>query len=216
MSAYKTEVIIIGTGSINSNATSPQITSSNVAITTWSSAVTYALGNLVEYSGGVYRSLQNANTNNTPAPGSSFWETALVTVKDGDIVLVTNGASSDILIRNNGLWVSLANIPATVALVDGQIAPAAAITYNAATLPYAKIEYTIRRGSGHGRKREGTYYIINDGATGIQFRHAFSTIGSDVQAPFTPVISGGNIMINYTSVSEGNAIELKYTLRGWA
>ena len=52
------------------------ITNLNYSLTTgWSSAVTYAIGNIVQYSNGVYYySLQNANTNQNPVTQTAYWQ----------------------------------------------------------------------------------------------------------------------------------------------
>jgi hypothetical protein len=57
---------------------------------------------------------------------------------------------------------------------------------------------------------------LNDGASVIEYAHGpFTDIGSDVQVTVTWIITGGNVHMQYTSVSQGQAIELKYTLKGW-
>lgn len=57
--------VITGTGLIYTTVTDP-----NAA---WNSGTTYALGNKVRYNYRIYESIQNSNTNNTPAPISTWW-----------------------------------------------------------------------------------------------------------------------------------------------
>lgn len=213
MSVYKSEVIIIGTGAINANSASPQVASSNIAIGIWSSAITYAVGNLVEYSGVVYRSLIASNLNNEPDINPADWETVLTTVNDGDIVLVKNGTSSNIQIRIGGAWVSIVETPVQVALLGNQASPQPAITYVGANLPYVKITYTVM--TALGREKEGVINILNDGSATVQWRNTFGQIGTPINVIFSVSISGGNVSLNYTSVGESTPITLKYTMTGW-
>lgn len=216
MSAYKNEVIIIGTGSINSNNTSCQQFSSNVAITTWIGSVSYGIGNCVEYSSVIYRSLINSNMGNEPDLNPTYWETVLTSTKDGDIAFIINGGSSDINIRQNNVWVSITIQPSTVALVDGQVSPAPALSYPANVFPYAMIEYTVRRGAGTGRAQEGVIYVQTDQSLITNYRHQFSHIGNAVNVTFSVSISGGVVYLNYTSVNEGVPIQFKYIVKGWS
>src|SRR5271166_261155 len=164
MSAYKNEVIIIGTSSINQNATSSQIFSSTSAISQWVIGDSYSVGNCVEYSSAIYRSLINSNVGNQPDISPSDWEQVINPTKDGDIAIVVNGPSSDIEQRSNGIWDSIAETPIAVGLVDGQVSPAPALQYTGSVLPYVAITYTLRRGVGTGNAQEGVIVIQNDGS----------------------------------------------------
>src|ERR1700676_900231 len=121
MSAYKNEVIIIGTGSINSNATSAHIFSSTSAVSGWLIGASYGPGNCVEYNSAIYRSLISSNVGNEPDTSPTQWEQVINPTKDGDIAIVINGASSDIEQRANGVWDSISLAPVSVGLVDGQL-----------------------------------------------------------------------------------------------
>ena len=136
--------------------------------------------------------------------------------KDGDIALVVNGASSTIQQRQSGLWKSAFDVPVEINLVDGQVTPAVAVTFLGNSFNYAKLEYTIKRGPLHGRKRAGEYVLLNDGSTGLGYSNEFTEIGSDVNVTIAPVMNAGNVELQYTSANEGILISMKYLLKGWS
>lgn len=136
--------------------------------------------------------------------------------KDGDIYLKVAGSSSTVFVKAGDVWRSVLPQPTTVALTDGQLVPAVAFQYPAGTYTYAEVSYTVRRGSGQGRKRSGVITILNDTVSNVDWSEESSETGVDVNVEFTYQISGGNVQILYTSAAEGVTIELKYSIKGWA
>ena len=191
------------------------------AVLLWASGITYAKGDALLYENLSYNSLINGNTGNQPDSSPSEW--SLVDGKDGDIWIQvpvggypTGGGDTEIYIKNLTVWRALSGAnPKTIALVDGQLTEETAFEFPAGFLPYATIEYTVRRGSSHGRKRAGTFKILNSGGD-PEFTHEFTEIGNDVNVPFTVDYSGGKVRLRYTSVNESSAIELRFSLKGWA
>lgn len=215
MALEKIDVLALGRGNLTDNSNAAVAFSSNNAVALWSSGITYAQYNVVEYSGRVYRSKVASNLANQPDTSPSQWETLYLGVKDGDVAFVINGGASTILQRAGGVWGDLGNAPATVALVDGQLSPADAVVFLGSDKSWALIQATIRRGSGQGRKRVSLYNVLNDNVSDVEYDHKFTDIGADINVTFTWTMAGGNVHMQYTSVSEGNAIEMKYTIKGW-
>lgn len=187
----------------------------------WDVGSTYNIGDAVVYEGLSYNSLVGSNLGNQPDTSPSEWKP--VDGKDGDIFIQVpsagfpaGGGDVDIFLKVDTVWRALAETsPPTVALVDGQLSEATAVELPAGIFPFAEISYTVKRGSGHSRKRKGVFTILNDGST-VEYSHEFDEIGADVNVPFSVDIAGGLIRLRYTSVLEGSAIELKYSVKGWA
>ena len=216
MAQEKLNVMAIGPGNMTSQAATARLFASNLACTTFDPAVTYAANNVVEYSGNIYRSLQGSNIGNTPASGSAYWHLELVSTHDGDVCFVVNGSSSSIQQRSGGLWVSAGGTPVEISLVDGQLTATDAFVYAGSFLPYAEIQYTIRRGAGQGSKRKGLLIILNDGSGTFQYSHEFLELGNDIGVTLVLSMAGGTFHVGYTSVATGAPITMDYTLKGWA
>lgn len=186
----------------------------------WSSGTSYSLGQAIVYGGVSYNSLQNSNLGNQPDTSPLFW--SQVDGKDGDIWFQTpaagfpaGGTDCDVFQKSGNIWASLRGKEIQIALVDGQLVTADAISIPAGIFNYANVEYTVRRGGGHGRKRQGSMKILNDGSS-VQYSHDFNEIGSDVNVPFTVSVSGGFVHFEYTSANEGVPIMFGYVLKGWS
>lgn len=186
----------------------------------WGIATSYSLNQAIVYEGVSYNSLQNLNSGNQPDITPAFWSP--VDGKDGDIWIKVpiagfpaGGDDVDLYLKAGNTWKSISGAPIQIALTDGQAVAVDAIAVPVAAFAYASIEYTIRRGGGQGRKRQGDFKIMSDGIS-VQFSHAFDEIGSDVNVPLTVTASGGLIRLQYTSSNEGVAIELSYVIKGWA
>lgn len=188
----------------------------------WDIITTYSSGDAILYQGISYNSLQAANTGNQPDISPLWWSP--VDGKDGDVWMEIpaaaypiGGGDVELYLKANNTWQGVKGTPVTVALVDGQLTPAVAFEFPASTFRYAKVEYTIKRGSGHGRKRKGMFEILNDGTSpNPVYSHEYNEIGNDVNVPFIIDYSGGKVRVLYTSVLEGVVIECKYVVKGWA
>ena len=216
MAQEKLNVMAVGPGNMTSPVATARLFASNLACAPYNPAATYAVNNVVEYSGNVFRSLQGSNVGNTPSSGSAYWHLELVGIQDGDVCFVVNGSYSSIQQRAGGLWGSVSGQPVSVALVDGQLTTADAFTFSGSYLPYAEIQYTIRRGAGQGSKRKGSLTILNDGSGTFQYSHEFLELGTDVSVTLVLSMAGGTFHVGYTSVATGAAITFEYTLKGWA
>ena len=186
----------------------------------WGATTTYALNEPVLFEGQSYNSLINSNIGNQPDISPAEW--GPVDGKDGDVWIQvpaagfpTGGDDSEIYLKVNKIWrpLSFSN-PITKNLVDGQLTTEVAAEYPATLFPYAVLEYTVRRGSGHNRKRSGLMIILSDSAT-VSYTHETNDIGADVNCPFSVSVSAGVVSLNYTSTLEAIPIELRYILRGW-
>jgi len=187
--------------------------------TPWSSGSTYALAAPVRYGEFYYNSLQAGNLGQQPDITPLWW--IKIDGKDGDMWIQTpvagypaGGSDVAFYLKMSDSWVNLAYTPLKVALTDGQLTSASAFEIPAAAFRYMVVDYTVRRGSSHGRKREGQLIILNNGSS-TGHTHEFSEIGSDVFVPFTVDLSGSNVRLRYTSALEGVAIELAYLVKGW-
>lgn len=216
MSQQKQNIVSIGPGQMNQHGgQTSNIIASSDQCDFWDISKSYANLAIVEYSGDLYRSLSGGNVGNQPDTATAFWRKELVSTKDGDICIAVNGNKSDVQQRLGGVWKSIAGQPLRISLVDGQLVPAVALQYNAANFPYAVVDYTIRRGSGHGRKQHGTMTIMNDGSGTLNYSLEYEEIGSDVQVSIVPVLNAGWVQLQYTSVVNGVTIEFAYELKGW-
>lgn len=215
MALQKIDTLALGRGSLTDNSNAAIIFSSNNMVASWSNSDTYSQYNVVEYSGRVYRSKVNSNLNLQPDTNPNSWETLYIGPKDGDAAFVISGANSTVILRANGVWSPLAGQPITIALTDGQVTPTTAFLFLGSTKAFAQVEYTLRRGTGQGRKRRGLYNILNDTSSSVDYDHEFNDTGLDVNVSMFWDMSGGNVRLRYTSGAEAVAIELKYILRGW-
>lgn len=193
----------------------------------YASANSYSIGNVVIYQTNYYVSLTNTNTAHIPGASPAFW--SLINGKDGDIwVKVPNiadyragGSDVEMYLKNNGNWVSVTNSnPLTVVLADNQASPAITISYPASLLPYATIQYTLRRDTipaaipSYSQIQEGHITVITDGAT-ANLVHDYSSNGIDIGVQFSVAVVGPNVQISYTSTAQSKQIEFRYILKGW-
>jgi hypothetical protein len=215
MALSKFDVLSLGRGSLTDNSNAAFIFSSNIIVGLYGSGTTYAQYNVVESSGVMYRSKISSNTGNTPSSSPSDWETLYVGPKDGDLAVVINGATSSIMQRRDGIWVDLGGQASTVVLADNQPTATDALVFVGSQYSFAKIEYTLTRGSGQGQKRAGTYNVLNDNSSDVEYDNGFTDIGADIGVTVTWMITGGNVHMQYTSTNQGQALVLKYNIAGW-
>jgi hypothetical protein len=215
MAINKFDVLALGRGQLADNTWAAIVFTSNNLVEFWDIGKSYNQYNVVEHSGRVYRSKVGSNIANSPDLSPNQWETLYVGPKDGDAAFVIDGAMSTLCQRANGIWAPINGQPLTVLLNDNQVVAADAVVFVGATKTFGKCEYTLKRGSGEGRKRKGTFNILNDSSTSLSYDHEFMDIGLDVNVSMYWDISGGNARLRYTSGNEGVAITLKYILNGW-
>lgn len=215
MAIQKQEVVGLGPSGLNDNSATSFIFSSFGPIGAWDVSTAYAQNQCVEYNGNVYRSNVATNTGNQPDITPISWTQIYRGVKDGDICIVNLTNAADYRQRNNGIWVSLANVPNSITLVDGQLVSAVAFQYLGSSFPFAKVEYTLRRSAGTGIQRKGVFELLNDGTSSVQYSHQFEELGPDVGCDITIGMSGGNVQLSYTSSNQGLPLTLLYTIRGW-
>jgi hypothetical protein len=214
MGTQKTDVLVVGKGAINSNTGSSHVFTSNVPVTTYSGSATYSAGNVVEYSGGVWRSLQGSNTGNTPISGSAYWELVYPGVQDGDIAIVVAGPASDLMIRQAGAWVPISSTsaPSTAVL------PANTTNYTWLTLLSANfgkvfIQYSLVRNT---YIRSGFLTIVTDGTTAQVEEFGCNQLNGDVGVSFDAANSGGNLNLTATiDNSVVTSVSMTYELLGW-
>lgn len=159
---------------------------------------------------------------NNPSGESQFYPVTSIPLnsfgKDGDIAVNTS-TPGGVFQRMNGIWqvVSALLVPLTVNLNDGQIGSTNAFQYSAVVFPYAKIQYTLRRGSDETQKRQGTLVILSDSNsnTSTTLNDERIEFGGDVGVTLTISVSGGIVSINYTSTAQGIPLQLKYLVSGW-
>lgn len=214
MSIQKFEALSLGKGNLLDQSQSTVITAGVNIVTIWNSSGVYTANTLVEHAGTMWRSLLT-NTNSTPDISNPNWEIVYKGVKDGDVNIVIAGTSSTLTQRTSGEWLSFRDNVITTNLLDNQLAPAVAFTFIGSSRFFAKLEYTIKR-DVESRKRRGVMNILQDGATEIEYDHEFNEIGADVNVWLTPVLSGSDVQLQYTSGNEGNTITMRYTLNGWS
>lgn len=219
MARQKLDGILLGKGSMISNGTSSQVLASATPVETWSSATAYIIDSVVEYSGRIYRSLVNPNTNNQPDVSPTQWEVYSTYVQDGDLAVVVGGLLSDVQVRNSGQWRSLLGVPITVTLADNtssQLVLSILLT----VARTATLDYSVERGSNF---RRGTLRYASDGTvgpTGVSIQD-FGVVDSgpgDVGVTFQGQVNGGGTHVELLADtdSQGSTATLKYFLRGWS
>lgn len=214
MAKQKIDVLSIGRGGLQDNTNAIHSFSANNLVALWSNLTSYAQYNVVEYSGKVYRSKVAGNLGNQPDTSPNQWETLYNDVKDGDLAFVYNGINSTVLQRASGIWTSVGGTPVAVALVDGQVSPAVAFSYPA-SFRRAIIKFSITRGTD-ARIKEGTWEVLNDGVSNVEYSEEFTTMGADVNVSDAGfAFNGSNIEWSYTSANEGVGITLHWQMKGW-
>jgi hypothetical protein len=215
MALEKFDVLALGRGHLTDNSNAAIVFSANNFVNTWVNSTTYAQYNVVEYSGRMYRSKIAGNIGNQPDISPNQFEVLYINPKDGDVCIVVSGTSSTMLQRSGSSWGIVSDQPAIISLTDGQISATPAFVFLGSTKTFSILKYTIKRGSGQGRKRRGEMNILNDGSSTVEYDHEFNEIGSDINVPVYLDMSGSNVRFMYTSAAEGVSVELKYTLTGW-
>lgn len=112
------------------------------------------------------------------------------------------------VVNMNGMQISA--LSSTVTLNDNQVSPATAVSYSASLYRFVILEYSVQRGTDF---RVGRMLISNDG-TNIGFSDDFVETNS-TGLNFQAVISGGNVLVEYTSTNTGNTGAFKYAMRRW-
>lgn len=227
MSTSKLSRLKLGPGFINDKNFESEIFAESrapldgtAASAEWNVGTLYSIGDPVIHEEVTYNALQS-NIGKTPGAVGSELDWAIVDGKDGDIWIQVptagfpaGGTDSEVYIKVGSVWRPMSDSnPKTVALINGTVSEETAFKYKAAALPYAVVSYTVRRGTGHGEKRQGLMIILNSGAV-FNYTHEFTEIGSDVNVPFSVDYDSGDIRLRYTSVA-GSAIELRYIIKGW-
>lgn len=111
-------------------------------------------------------------------------------------------------INLNGLYQGILTGPITV--TDNTVVATTLFTLDAATHPYAVIEYSCERG---GDARTGRMLVSNNG-TVVGFSDDYVET-SPIGVVFTADISGSNVRIKFTSTNTGSNGSFKYALRRW-
>lgn len=216
MAESKYSKIKLGTGAYNDR----NVESEWIVGTAYGSGYTYNINDFVLYNSAIYQSLQNSNTGHLPT-NPTYW--AAYTLADGGYFFQVPAAGYPAGGSDVGMWYTSAgalfstlNSPTSVALVDGQLTPADALTFPAGTFTSARLEYVLTRGSGSGRQRTGELTILNDGISTANYSHEFLELGSDVQVQWSVTVSGGLVHLQYvTDATEGVPLNLSYTIASW-
>jgi hypothetical protein len=119
--------------------------------------------------------------------------------------------STNNILTKAGLQSSGINGP--VLLLDNQGSFTAAFSYDAATYPFAIIEYSLSRDD----KRETGRILISN--NGIDVGFSVDSVCTDIGGSgitFDAVISGPNVEVQYMSTSTGFNANLKYSFRRWS
>lgn len=96
------------------------------------------------------------------------------------------------------------------ALADNQSSPTTVISYSAASYSYIQLQYSISR---NGSTRTGLLMIASDGVNVNIIDEDLQT--ADVGIIFSVALSGGSILVKYTSTATGFGAQLKYYEQKW-
>ena len=124
---------------------------------------------------------------------------------DGRLIWdATNGA-----INLNGALLDA--LTAGITLLDNQATPQTILSFSASSYLFAVIEYSIARG---GNNQVGRLMIVNNGSTVVlDDDNAFT---SSPGITFSAALSGGNLLLQYTSTSTGSNATFKCIKRRWS
>jgi hypothetical protein len=142
------------------------------------------------------------------------------------------GANNDIQYNSGGLlagdsnlqWdgnnlslgsLDIEKLTGPLTLNDNTAVATTIISYTAATYKYATIKYGIER---NGENRIGTLDIVNNGTVVVLYDVTQDTGGAgidDTEIVFTATLSGGNVLIQYTTSNTGNDAQLTYFTQKW-
>lgn len=182
----------------------------------WSSSFGYAVNNCVEYGGQVFRSLQNSNTNNTPAAGSAYWQLILTSTKDGDVCFVVLGASSDINLRVNGTWISVTSVPIVFSLTNN-VSDQLVAQFPLASARAAVGEYSISNNGPYrtGELRWNSNGVVGDTGVALSDSNVVD-VGGDVGITFDADVdvTGTYVELTYSSTNlNASPATMKLTLQ---
>ena len=219
MAKQKIDGIILGKGAINANTTSSQQFASASTMGPWNVSTSYPADAMVEYLDKYYRSLHATNLGNTPSTSLADWEVFSLTAQDGDVAFIVGGITSDIMIRNNGLWISLLGIQLFFSLADNTPSQMW-LSILASVAKSATIEYTIDRGAN---SRRGTLRYESDGTPGptgasLSDSNVVDIGPGDVGVTFSSQVDGTGLLVQLLADTDNQAMTatLKYVLRGWS
>lgn len=117
---------------------------------------------------------------------------------------------ADTAVSNSELqWLDGASGTTTVTLVNNQTSNADIISY-ASSYNGAIMDYVVSRGTGN--RRCGKIWVTTD-ATSITHTDDAAGVLGTVGVTFNAIISGSNVIIQYTSTNTGTAPSIKYQLR---
>lgn len=201
----------------------------------WSGFTTYSVGDTVRYNSIYYVSLQNSNLNQQPdisplywsavlPTNQSYWELLHTAVKDGDIAAIVPGSSpnanSDIMVRNNGVWVSLVNNPQVVTLMDntlGQMFLSIPLAVaNGATLEVSIDRPPNLRRSNLRYESDGT---VGPAGVSLSEYNVVDIGAGNVGVTFTAQVNGLGTAVEILADTDsqiGAPIFVKYIIKGWA
>jgi hypothetical protein len=109
----------------------------------------------------------------------------------------------------NGMHMSILSNGITI--TDNTASPTTLFSYSATTYPFAVIEYSMVR---NGTYRTGRLLIANDGSNTALSEDFVNTLPTGVN--ITAQVSGGNVLVQYTSSSTGFNGTFKYSIRQWS
>jgi len=150
----------------------------------------------------------------------------IATPTDGDVVIITDGASfaDQIGVFDGNDWVFNNKIRAfngadyleisainSVALANNQSSPADIFSVGAVGSENMIIDYSIIRGTA---KETGQIYIVNDG-TSVQKSETYTRINNPAVA-LSADINAGNVRLRYTSDNSGSTGVFKFSVKRWS
>jgi hypothetical protein len=102
-------------------------------------------------------------------------------------------------------------LTSSITLLDNQSSPQTILSYTASTYLFATIEYSIAR---NGSNQVGRLLIVNNGSTVVLDDDNGFT--SNPGITFSASLSGGNVLLQYTSTSTGSNATFKCIKRRWS
>lgn len=100
----------------------------------------------------------------------------------------------------------------TVLLNDNQSSATNIFEYDATLNPFARIEYSINRGTN---REIGTIEVATNGTT-LDIIQEYNEVGTSGITITAQVDGNGNVEIRYTSTSTSTVGTFKYIMRSWA
>lgn len=174
----------------------------------WDSGTTYALDDLVTYSGATYKSLQAGNLNKQPDSEPTWWVEAPEEENSFAQQVYYNTTINKFKYFDGTEWRPIGGeLPTTVTFTDNTT-DNVLLSVPVASFNMLQVDFSIKRGTAWER---GTLWVTSDGSDA-----SISATGSGIGDPdilFNADVNSGNLRILFDAQSNGDDGSIMYVTR---